>query len=63
MDTYLDKHEWSMGNGQCPCCFGLSPGDFWPSFGITIIGHKQGCSLAKQIEDIGGSPIYQGDLN
>ena len=57
---YLRGLEWSMGNGQCPECHGVSEawtGDFrYPE--IENTGHKRDCVLAAAILDVGGKCRY-----
>jgi hypothetical protein len=60
----LRKIEWSMGNGQCPECQGLSP-TF--AYGVSDsgyhephkTGHKRKCSLADAIASCGQSVFYR----
>jgi len=54
---FLKRAEWSVGNGQCPQCMGLSPNFFdratdTPPFAKT--GHKQNCAHAELIQFIRG---------
>lgn len=60
---YLKSKEWSMGNGQCPECFGVHEG--WYGHPLHMepetIGHKKDCKLAKAIKDLGGDPLYLGE--
>ncbi len=48
---YLKSKEWSMGNGQCPDCYGSRPRMGWWT---ETIGHKPNCKLAKAIVTAGG---------
>ena len=62
---YLEKREWSMGNGQCPDCCGASP-----SFlgGVALggwhrleeIGHEPNCYLMDAIVAAGGEARPKG---
>ena len=60
---YLKNKEWSIGNGQCPECFGVHEG--WYGHPLHMepetIGHKKDCKLAKAIKDLGGGPLYLGE--
>ena len=61
--NYLLKKEWSLGNNQCPECFGR--GESWlghPS-ALTpdLLGHKLDCELARNIESCGGNPLFLGE--
>jgi len=59
---YLKEREWSMGNGQCPDCYGVHEGWYGESYLDTkSIGHKKDCSLAASLLDLGGSPLFKGD--
>lgn len=59
---YLLDREWSMGNGQCPDCYGVPPS--WHGHPLHMrpetIGHEISCRLAEAIETTGGSVIFQG---
>jgi hypothetical protein len=58
----LKDKEWSMGNGQCPECYGV-PED-WIGHPLYLnsknIGHKADCILAKSMQDVGLKPLYIG---
>jgi hypothetical protein len=54
--SYLKAKEWSLGNGQCPECYGSKPRHKW--WTITV-GHKADCVLAKALEEIKIKPIYE----
>jgi hypothetical protein len=59
---YLLKHEWSMGNGQCPDCGGV-PESWFPHPchpTADTLGHKEDCPLAASIKELGGVPLYLG---
>lgn len=59
---YLADKEWSMGNGQCPECYGVPAS--WhghPCYMTTdTIGHKTDCSLAASLESLGQAPLMLG---
>ena len=57
---YLLKREWSVGNGQCPACFGMNP-VFLSYHEPSEIGHKPGCGHAAAIKALGGNPMMLGD--
>lgn len=57
---WLKKVEWSMGNGQCPCCDGLSK-EFYPENKPKDLGHKKTCGLAAAMLALGmRKPLYLG---
>jgi hypothetical protein len=60
--SYLQNAEWSMGNGQCPCCFGVS--EKWLGHPLYLtpetLGHKPVCELAKDLKSLGHTPLYLG---
>ncbi len=58
LEQYLKKLQWSMGNGQCPECFGLKPFTF-ERYTRRSHGHKQGCLLAKSMQAAGFKIIYR----
>lgn len=55
MDT-IEEYEWSMGNGQCPCCNGSSPHLGWWT---DTVGHRKECVLAKTMEAAGSEIIWE----
>ena len=61
---YLRKREWSMGNGQCPECCGVSPD--WLGHPLHLdsstIGHKPACPLAASLASLGAHPLMLGDF-
>jgi len=61
---YLQKREWSMGNGQCPECYGVP--ESWhghPCYmDAKTIGHEKGCKLAESLRDLGETPLMKGDF-
>lgn len=61
---YLKKQEWSMGNGQCPECCGVSPD--WIGHPLHLdgntIGHENGCQLAQSLASLGVEPLMKGDF-
>lgn len=61
----LLKEEWSLGNGQCPICYGVpSSWHGHPLYKLAKdIGHAKKCSLAGLIEDAGGFALRKGDFN
>ena len=60
---YLLSKEWSMGNGQCPECFGVPASWHGHSLYLTgaDIGHERNCSLAKSLAELGKTPLMKGD--
>lgn len=62
---YLKSKEWSMGNGQCPDCYGAHKG--WhghPAFlQAASIGHEPDCPLAAAITELGGEPLMMGQYD
>lgn len=58
---YLQKLEWSMGNGQCPECCGVPKG--WRLTEPEDMGHKADCNLAAALRDLGDTPLMIGDLD
>ncbi|MDY6862956.1 MAG: hypothetical protein SV062_08205 [Thermodesulfobacteriota bacterium] len=61
---YLKKQEWSMGNGQCPECYGVSPK--WLGHPLHLdsstIGHKPGCQMAESLSSLGATPVMIGEF-
>ena len=52
--------EWSMGNGQCPACYGLGPVfDGHPANEPT--GHELDCELAILMDKAGEYPLFKSD--
>lgn len=62
--SYLQRKEWSMGNGQCPDCYGVSPKWLGHPLYMTAdsIGHKQGCPLATVIASLSATPVMIGSF-
>ena len=61
---YLQAREWSMGNGQCPDCCGLSL-DWLRHFTYLPdrrAGHKLDCKLAGALREAGVEPMLEGDV-
>ena len=60
---YLQSQEWSMGNGQCPECQGVSESWFGHPCHTTseTIGHKKECALAVSLKELGEDVIFLGD--
>lgn len=60
---FLQKKEWSMGNGQCPECCG-SPPD-WHGHPChptaATIGHEKTCGIALAIKELVGAALFLGD--
>jgi hypothetical protein len=61
----LKSREWTMGNGQCELCQGLSPawyekGQNWDA---NEIGHKQNCPIALSLQAMGESPVMLGEYS
>ena len=52
----IEEFQWSDGNGQCPACAGLKPGDGWDS---DTVGHQKNCPLAKTMERAGIKIIWE----
>ena len=61
---YLKGKEWSMGNGQCPDCCGVPAS--WhghPNYMTPeTIGHKEDCTLADSLSELGESPLFIGEF-
>ena len=60
---YLRKEEWSMGNGQCPECYG-APESFHghPCHNTSdTIGHEADCDLALSLQELGELVVFIGD--
>lgn len=53
---YLKTHEWIVGHGQCPKCFGCKPRRGWWT---EMVGHKAGCALAMAIRSLGGNVTWE----
>lgn len=62
---YLKKHEWSMGNGQCPECCGVPASWHGHPCHMTAetIGHEADCSLAAALRDAGETPLMKGSAS
>ena len=60
---YLRKREWSMGNGQCPDCCGVSQSWLGHPAYLTAekLGHKADCQLAAALKSEGADVLYVGD--
>ncbi len=60
---YFKDKEWSMGNGQCPDCHGVS--ESWHGHPLyktsKEIGHKKGCKMAEMLTEMGQKPLMIGD--
>jgi hypothetical protein len=56
LTLYLKSKEWSLGNGQCPECYGNKPRHKWWT---DTVGHKRDCVLAKSLEEIKIKPVYE----
>lgn len=55
---YLRRHEWRMGNGQCPECCGHDPTPgMWDGRGT--VGHRPGCDLAAALKSLGEPVDYE----
>ena len=61
---FLRDKEWSMGNGQCPTCYGVPESWFGHPLHMKpeTIGHKDGCERAEAIKELGGEVVMQGDF-
>lgn len=62
---YLQRDEWTAGNGQCHVCWGVSR-KWVPDFRYTsesMTGHREGCALAVAIRSIGGETYFIGELS
>lgn len=57
---YLLDAEWSVGNGQCPGCMGVSP-VFLSWKKPADIGHRLDCGHAAAIVALGGKPLMLGE--
>lgn len=60
---YLKAQEWSMGNGQCPECYGTP--ESWFGRGILRaeeVGHEPNCKLARSIRELGGGTVLRGEF-
>ena len=55
----LLRHEWSMGNGQCPECNGVPQSWLGHPCHPTqaTIGHKANCPMARAIKQLGAEPL------
>ncbi len=63
IEKYLKDKEWSMGNGQCPECYGV-PKNWYghPLYKTSeTIGHKKGCKMAEMLNELGQKPLIIGD--
>jgi len=45
----LLEHEWSLGNGQCPVCYGLDPDPKHRWGSSAPPGHEEGCLFGQAI--------------
>lgn len=52
----IQEHQWSMGNGQCPVCYGHKPNARWWT---DTVGHEKACSLAVTMEKAGLSVEWE----
>lgn len=61
----LLRTEWSMGNGQCPECYGCPESWFGHPLHKTsdTIGHETDCAMAKAIIQLGGKPLMLGEFS
>jgi len=57
--AFLKKDEWTMGNGQCPTCYGLAVGHFWHHG--NSLGHEPNCKRAEAIKELGGEALMISD--
>ena len=60
--SYLVAQEWSMGNGQCPSCQGICPGEKFARYAHSAKGHTAECPLAGSIDELGGKAVRVGDI-
>ena len=51
--AFLLSIEWSMGNGQCPACYGPHPSRKKNWFPPDEVGHKRNCPLARALIGLG----------
>ena len=62
---YLQKKEWSMGNGQCPECFGMPKK--WLGHPCCMdtdqIGHKPDCGIGLAIRELGGDTLFLREVH
>jgi hypothetical protein len=58
----IHKFEYSMGNGQCPCCEGVTPekGKF-NYYRADQKGHNPRCALARVMEASGYVVVYANE--
>lgn len=71
--AYLRRDEWTMGNGQCGECYGVSDrfaagcSSHRERFGSAFIydretpGHIRGCALAIALESLGQVVMWRPD--
>jgi hypothetical protein len=61
---YLKSKEWSMGNGQCPDCYGVPAS--WHGHPLHMkadgVGHEADCTLAAALRDLGDKPLMKGEF-
>jgi hypothetical protein len=57
----IAEFEWSMGNGQCPYCYGLSPDKFsgFGGYDTRDKGHERDCALAATMRLAGFKTVMQ----
>lgn len=60
----LQRHEWTMGNGQCRECCGVPPK--WYGYSCYMekerIGHSLNCSVGFNIRELGGITWFKGEF-
>ncbi len=60
--AYLQREEWTMGNGQCHECCGLKPAVFLGHPNAPTedyLGHDKDCQHAAALADLGDTPLYR----
>jgi hypothetical protein len=59
---WLQEEEWTAGNGQCPDCLGLAPGQWTDHPCNNGEGHETDCPRALAIVELGGVSQFRGVL-
>lgn len=61
---HLKEKEWSMGNGQCPECYGVPESWLGHINHLTFdtIGHKKDCVLVACLRELGEAPLIKGEF-
>jgi len=60
---YLIEKEWSLGNGQCPACYGVSESLYGhPCYtDPNNIGHEFDCSIAAALSSEEKTSLMKGE--